>query len=61
LLGILGALLAIPVAEIGRILIAEWLAGRARATGGTPHGPEEQMPVATVAADAAGEGRDAAR
>lgn len=61
LLGILGALLAIPVAEIGRILIAEWLAGRAHATGGTPHSAEEQTPVATVAADAAGDGRDAAR
>jgi predicted PurR-regulated permease PerM len=61
LLGILGALLAIPVAEIGRILIAEWFATRARATGGTPHSPEEQMPVEAVAADAAGTGHDGTR
>ncbi|MBA2451128.1 MAG: AI-2E family transporter, partial [Chloroflexi bacterium] len=41
LLGILGALLAIPVAEILRILGAEWLAGRAQETGGTVHGPHD--------------------
>jgi predicted PurR-regulated permease PerM len=61
LLGILGALLAIPVAEIIRILIAEWLATRARATGGIPHSPEEQTPVEQVARDATGDGRPVAR
>ena len=33
LLGILGALLAIPVAEILRILTAEWFAARTARTG----------------------------
>jgi predicted PurR-regulated permease PerM len=36
LLGMLGTLLAIPVAEIVRIVVAEWLAGRARPTDGEP-------------------------
>lgn len=54
LLGILGALLAIPVAEILRILLVEWLAGRARETGGVPHSPDDQTPIEQVAADAAG-------
>lgn len=54
LLGILGALLAIPVAEIIRILIAEYFAGRARAQGGTIHGTDETIPVAQVTADATG-------
>jgi predicted PurR-regulated permease PerM len=40
LLGILGALLAIPVAEIIRILFVEWLASRREATAGTPSSPE---------------------
>ena len=54
LLGILGALLAIPVAEIIRILCAEWLAGRAQETGGTVHGTQDDAPVDQVTADAAG-------
>ena len=54
LLGILGALLAIPVAEILRILLVEWLAGRARETDGVPHSPDDQTPIEQVAADAAG-------
>jgi predicted PurR-regulated permease PerM len=54
LLGILGALLAIPIAEILRILAAEWLAGRARETGGVPHGQDDPAPIEQVAADAAG-------
>ncbi len=54
LMGILGALLAIPVAEIIRILGAEWLASRARETGGTAHGPDDSVPVEEVVADAAG-------
>ncbi len=54
LLGILGALLAIPVAEIIRILGAEWLATRARETGGEIHGVEETTPVDQVAADTTG-------
>jgi predicted PurR-regulated permease PerM len=53
LLGILGALLAIPVAEIIRILGAEWLASRARQTGGEAHGTEEATPIDQVVADAA--------
>ena len=53
LLGILGALLAIPVAEIIRILGAEWLAGRAQATGGTVHGAQEDTPIDQVTADVA--------
>jgi predicted PurR-regulated permease PerM len=52
LLGILGALLAIPVAEILRILAAEWLASRAAEHGGTPHSPEEDVPVDQATADA---------
>ena len=54
LLGILGALLAIPVAEIVRILGAEWLASRARETGGTPHGADDEARIEEVTADAAG-------
>lgn len=54
LLGILGALLAIPVAEIIRILGAEWFASRAKQTGGTVHGAESQTSLKEVAADAAG-------
>lgn len=54
LLGILGALLAIPIAEIIRILSAEWLATRARAKGGEPHGTEATTPIEQVAADAGG-------
>lgn len=54
LLGILGALLAIPAAEIIRILGTEWLAGRARETGGMPHSADEGAPVEEVVADAAG-------
>lgn len=46
LLGILGALLAIPTAEIIRILIVEWLAGRREATAGTPPSPEGERPPA---------------
>lgn len=56
LLGILGALLAIPVAEIIRILGVEWLATRARETGGEVHGVEDTTPVDEVVADAAGRG-----
>jgi predicted PurR-regulated permease PerM len=58
LLGIIGALLAIPVAEIIRLLIAEWLAGRAQETGGTVHSPDDDVPIDRVVADAAGPGRD---
>lgn len=60
LLGILGALLAIPVAEIIRIIGAEWFASRARETGGEVHGTQEETPIDEVAADAAGasDGRD---
>ncbi|MDP9372162.1 MAG: AI-2E family transporter [Chloroflexota bacterium] len=54
LLGILGALLAIPVAEIIRILGAEWLAARARETGGEVHPIDSAAPVDQVAADAVG-------
>ena len=53
LLGILGALLAIPIAEIIRILIAEWLATRAQSTGGVVHSTEEGTPVEQAVADAA--------
>ena len=52
LLGILGALLAIPVAEIIRILGAEWLASQARATSGQVHGTEEETPIDQVGTDA---------
>jgi predicted PurR-regulated permease PerM len=54
LLGILGALLAIPVAEMIRIALAEWLAARARKTGGTPPSVETSAPVDEVVAEAAG-------
>jgi len=54
LLGILGALLAIPVAEMIRILIAEYFATRARIQGGTIHSTDESAPVAQVTADATG-------
>ncbi len=54
LLGILGALLAIPVAEILRIIGAEWLATRARQTGGAVHGAHEDTPIDQVVADAGG-------
>ncbi len=54
LLGILGALLAIPVAEIIRILGAEWLATRAREAGGEVHPIDSAAPVDQVAADAVG-------
>ena len=56
LLGILGALLAIPVAEILRILGAEWLASRADQTGGAVHGQDTAAPIDRVAADAVGTG-----
>jgi predicted PurR-regulated permease PerM len=52
LLGILDALLAIPVAEIVRILAAEWLASRAAEQGGTPHTAEEDVPIDQATADA---------
>lgn len=52
LFGILGALLAIPIAEIIRILGADWLANRVRATGGRVHSAEEETPIDQVAADA---------
>lgn len=55
LLGILGALLAIPVAEIIRLLGAEWFASRARETGGEVHDIKEETPIDEVAADAAGD------
>lgn len=61
LLGILGALLAIPVAEIIRLLGAEWFASRARAQGGEVHGTEEETPIEHVAADAAGDVETARR
>jgi predicted PurR-regulated permease PerM len=49
LLGILGALLAIPVAEIIRILIVEWLASRRAATAGAVPSPEGERPPAMSA------------
>jgi predicted PurR-regulated permease PerM len=52
LLGILGALLAIPVAEILRILAAEWLASRAAEQGGTAHTAEEEVSLDQATADA---------
>jgi predicted PurR-regulated permease PerM len=52
LLGILGALLAIPVAEIIRIIGAEFLASRAEDTGGVVHGTRSPVPVEQVASDA---------
>lgn len=54
LLGILGALLAIPIAEIIRILGADWLAGRAIETGGTVHGAYDDVPIDRATADATG-------
>ena len=54
LLGILGALLAIPVAEIIRIIGTEYLASRARETGGVVHGTHDDAPIDQVTADAAG-------
>lgn len=54
LLGILGAVMAIPVAEIIRILAVEWLASRARETGGRPHSPDDDAPLEQVTADATG-------
>lgn len=54
LLGILGALIAIPVAEILRIVLAEWLASRAQETGGIPHAPTENLPIDQVADEATG-------
>jgi predicted PurR-regulated permease PerM len=53
LLGILGALLAIPVAEILRILAAEWLASRAEETGGIPRTADDGVPIHQAASDAA--------
>ena len=52
LLGILGALLAIPVAEILRILAAEWLASRAVEQGGTPHTADADVPLDRATTDA---------
>jgi predicted PurR-regulated permease PerM len=54
LLGIIGALLAIPVAEILRVVVAEWLASRARETGGIAHAADDGAPIETVTADTAG-------
>jgi len=54
LLGILGALLAIPVAEILRIVAAEWLASRAVEDGGIPHTAAEDVPIDQATADAQG-------
>ncbi len=53
LLGILGALLAIPVAEIIRILIAEWVASRREAMAGAAPAPQAETPVAQERADTA--------
>ncbi len=58
LLGILGALLAIPIAEIIRILGAEFLAGRAEAAGGIAHGTQSSVPIDQVARDATIEAGD---
>jgi predicted PurR-regulated permease PerM len=52
LLGILGALLAIPLAEILRIVAAEWLASRAGEQGGTPHAPDEDIRLDRATGDA---------
>ena len=54
LLGILGALLAIPVAEIIRIIGTDWLAGRALETGGTVYGAYDDVPIEQATADAIG-------
>ncbi len=54
LLGILGALLAIPVAEIIRLIGAEFLASRAEETGGIVHGTQSPAPIDQVARDASG-------
>jgi predicted PurR-regulated permease PerM len=56
LLGILGALLAILMAEIIRILGVKWLASRALETGGRPHDPRDGAPIERLTADAAGPG-----
>jgi predicted PurR-regulated permease PerM len=46
LLGILGALLAIPIAEIIRILIVEWLASQREAMADAPRSPDgERAPA----------------
>jgi predicted PurR-regulated permease PerM len=58
LLGILGALLAIPVADVIRIIGAEWFASRAQAKGGVVHGTQEETPIDVVAADAIDNARD---
>lgn len=55
LLGILGALLAIPIAEIIRILGAEFLATRAEEMGGVVHGTQSSVPIDQAARDATGE------
>jgi len=52
LLGILGALLVIPIAEIMRIIGAEFLASRAEETGGIVHGTQSSVPIDQVARDA---------
>lgn len=54
LLGILGALLAIPTAEIIRIIGAEWIATRVRQTGGEVHGVHSDAPNDEVVEDATG-------
>jgi predicted PurR-regulated permease PerM len=54
LAGILGALLAIPVAEIIRIIGVEWLATRARQTGGESHPATTDASIEQVFAAAAG-------
>jgi hypothetical protein len=54
LLGILGALLAIPCGEMIRIALVEWLASRARKTGGTPPSVETGALVDEVVAEATG-------
>ncbi len=54
LLGILGALIAIPVAEMIRIVLVEWLAARARKTDGTPPSVESSAPPDQVTAQASG-------
>ncbi len=56
LLGVLGTLLAIPVAEIIRILAVEFLATQARDNGGDIHSVTSDTPVEQVTADAIGTG-----
>jgi len=58
LLGILGALLAIPIAEIIRIIGAEFLASRAEETGGIVHGTQSSAPIDQVARDATSDGTE---